>query len=223
MELIHKLTKILFKKPFYGKSLLGKQELDNLTDALRKTLKIEGNVIECGVYRGGSLTKIVKELRKQKVNKWVFGLDTFKGFPYYDVKEKYLFDKHDFRDNNYTFVKMAMKFHKIHNVILMKENFIDSFKKLRDKSFSFVNLDCDLYQSYVECIEFLLPRLRGGGIMFFHDYNSKTVKRSNEAIEKYFRKDDLVILKPKSAYYVKPKEDGLPLTSKDVGIRPTIL
>ncbi len=49
---------------------------------LERALALDGDVIECGVFRGGSLRTICKTVRDTVGRrKTVFGLDTFAGFP----------------------------------------------------------------------------------------------------------------------------------------------
>jgi len=41
---------------------------------------IPGNVIECGVYRGGTTVLMALHLRKNRIAKKIYALDSFTGF-----------------------------------------------------------------------------------------------------------------------------------------------
>ena len=48
---------------------------------LERCVPLDGDVIECGVFRGKSLLRIATWLKQQGVRKTVYGLDSFDGFP----------------------------------------------------------------------------------------------------------------------------------------------
>src|SRR5690606_38072231 len=61
------------------------------------------------------------------------------------------------------------------NVSYYKGFFPDSAVDLDpDLKFCFVNMDVDLYESTLSCLEFFYPRMHPGGIMLSHDYSLLT-------------------------------------------------
>ncbi len=54
---------------------------DSMIALLESTLKLPGDVIECGVFRGMSLRRIGLMLAEQAPQKSIYGLDSFEGFP----------------------------------------------------------------------------------------------------------------------------------------------
>ena len=195
------LSSLLFKKPFYGKSLSSNERLDLMCTFVEKTMNIEGDLIECGVYRGGSLIKIAQKLKESKSEKILYGLDTFEGHPYSDLGTKHI--KGYFRDTSYRKIKVLLALKGLNNVTLIKGKFIDTFSSLENKTFCFANVDCDLYESTKQCLEFLMLRMPKDSILWFDDYNSKDAFKANEAIEEFINKNDLIILPKKQAYYIK--------------------
>lgn len=59
----------------------------SLIALLESALKLPGDVVECGVYRGSSLRRIAKTTKENAPDKTVFGLDSFDGFPTDGVSE----------------------------------------------------------------------------------------------------------------------------------------
>ena len=53
----------------------------SLIALLEDALKLPGDVVECGVFRGASLRRIAKTLKDIAPERKVFGLDSFEGFP----------------------------------------------------------------------------------------------------------------------------------------------
>src|SRR5262245_3491535 len=48
---------------------------------LARCARLEGDVVECGVFRGQSLLRMAVWLQQQGIRKAVHGLDSFAGFP----------------------------------------------------------------------------------------------------------------------------------------------
>lgn len=188
------------KKPFYGRSMLSHLELQRLTNLIEKTLHVEGSVIELGVYRGGSLAQIAKTLQKHNSDKIVYGLDTFEGHPYEEKGTRHVQGR--FYDNNCSKVKKAMAKMGLTNVSVIKGKFADTFPQLKDETFSFAHLNCNVYLSYKQSLEFLLPRMAKNGIIYSQDYNSSDSVGANKAMEEIIGKENLIIFPDKSAYYV---------------------
>lgn len=53
-------------------------------------------------------------------------------------------------------------------------------------------LDCDLYTSYLEALEFIWPRLSTGGFIYFDEYFSLKFPGARIAIDKFFQEIDSV-------------------------------
>lgn len=132
--------------------------------AVKSTAKIEGNVAEVGTYKGGS----AKLICLAKGNKPLHIFDTFTGLP--EVSQ--IDDTNRFHGGDYTgsleLVKSYLE--DCNNVFFYKGYFPETAKPVENKTFSFVHLDVDLYESTKSCIEFFYPRLSKGGIMISHNY-----------------------------------------------------
>ncbi|GAB4243638.1 MAG: hypothetical protein OHK005_08110 [Candidatus Methylacidiphilales bacterium] len=57
---------------------------------------------------------------------------------------------------------------------------------LQESWFSFVHLDCDIYESYQTCLERLYPRMVPGGIILFDEYRSRVWPGATLAIDEFF-------------------------------------
>lgn len=197
--MLTKLKRLFFKQVFYGNSILGDNEAAIYPFLIWQTMKVKGDIIECGVYRGGSLALIVKACKVLNRNSDIYGLDTFEGFPY-DIHKESASAQDCFDNVDYN--KLCRIF-KGSRVKLIRGRFSKTLKLFKHHTFSFINLDCDLRRSYKECIGFLLPRMNKGGIMYFHDYNSASFYGCNEVIENMIGKRNLIVLPRKSAFYIK--------------------
>jgi|TARA_B110000495_G_C23032112_1_gene615041 hypothetical protein len=199
-----------------------KESVDYTLKLLERCCELEGNVIECGVYRGGNSFQIAKKLKELKSNKTLYALDTFEGHPYDDfenmpkeLQKKVYGDKGPKKHKGETGdvdldqIKKLFAENGLDNTIFLEGLFIDTFKDILDQKFCFAYVDADFYLSVKQCIEFLKDRLIPGGIMVFDDYNCSLFPGCNRAVHELLGKDSLNILTDKTTTTVN--KDGTPI------------
>jgi O-methyltransferase len=169
----------------------------SLANAIEKTSKIEGHIIECGVFRGSTLLGMAHRLALQgRRDARLIGCDSFEGFPA-PSKEDALQDGsfHEqalegvFHDTSYeTLSSRISALGYSQNIRLVKGFFENTLPQLSELKFSVVHLDCDLYQSYMTCLNFLYPRLVPGGYMVFDEYDmaAPVYPGAQKAIDQFF-------------------------------------
>ena len=157
-----------------------KQESDLLLTAAEAFLlhslahaqrKITGDMAEVGVYRGGS-SKLICEA-KGRVPLHLF--DTFDGLPEPHVKDQAFFER-GMVASRLSVVRKYLQAYE--NVLFYPGLFPETCTPVKDKMFSFVHLDVDLYQSMLSSLEFFYPRLSLGGIIIAHDYQYPGVRQA---------------------------------------------
>lgn len=153
--------------------LLGYNEAYQIHMAVKATAKIEGDIAEVGSYRGGS-AKIIGEAKGDKT---LHLFDTFEGLPELTKED----NKNQFFKGQFFApldkVKDYLKAYK--NIHFYKGLFPDTSDPVKDKKFSFVHLDVDLYEPTAKSLEFFYPRLSRGGIIISHDYiNAPGVRKA---------------------------------------------
>ena len=181
--------------PNKAPSPTGAANINILLDLVERVSGIDGDIAECGIYRGATLIPLAVYLKQKESKKVVFGLDSFVGFDdsvNFDIK---LGGAHDtqkrhrgFEDTSYDdVVERIVKFHLDDTVQLIKGYFENTLGMLSNNRFSFVHLDCDIYSSYKQCLEFFYPRMNKGGIVLLDEYNDPPWPGCNKAIDEFFR------------------------------------
>lgn len=167
---------------------------DSMISLLQSTLQLPGDVIECGVFRGMSLRRIGLELAEHAPNKTVFGLDSFEGFPSERVGRvdqaflRFLpLLRRKFKMCNDTPERLE-RFFKCYGVqgTTVRGYFSETLSQFENHKFCFIHLDCDIYESYKECLDFLYPKLVPGGVMVFDDYRSPKWPGAEKAVDEFF-------------------------------------
>ena len=142
--------------------MLGTYEAYQIVMCVKNTSTIEGDIAEVGVYKGGSAFLICKV----KGDKVVHLFDTYEGLPKVEEIDK-PFYKGEFAAPLEE-VKHALR--ECQNVYFYKGLFPATATSVKDKTFSFVHLDVDIYESTSECLKFFYPRMNRGGMIISHDY-----------------------------------------------------
>lgn len=164
---------------------------------LEQTKSIDAPIAECGIGSGYSLAYTVSYLVRTKDNRRYHGFDTFEGFPFVHSE-----DLEGLPENrkNVTKVGHYKEFMMSHHektikklgatdrAVLHKGLFSDTIPKLpEDLLFSFVFMDCDLYQSYKSCLESMYSRVLPGGIILFDEYeHTVDWPGAKKAIDEFF-------------------------------------
>jgi O-methyltransferase len=144
---------------------------------------IAGNVAEVGVFKGGTLY-ILSRVFEKKVD--IFGFDTFSGMPDSIIPDV---DDHRAGDFKGTTEREVRNFigKDFYNVKLIKGTFPNSAGSDFDKKkFSFVHIDCDIYQSVFDSCRFFYEKMKKGGIMLFDDYGFESCRGAKKAIDDFF-------------------------------------
>lgn len=145
---------------------LGYNEAYQINRVVQAVHKIKGDMAEVGVYEGGS-ARIILEAEKDKT---LHLIDTFAGLP--EVSKE---DTRHFESGQYEapLEVVQRNLSEFTNTRYHKGLFpLDTGDALKDVTFSFVNLDVDIYTSSKESLEFFYPRMAKGGVIMSHDYVS---------------------------------------------------
>ncbi|MFH0942669.1 MAG: TylF/MycF/NovP-related O-methyltransferase [Candidatus Beckwithbacteria bacterium] len=164
---------------------LGDLEAYQIYMTVRKTEKINGDIAEVGVYKGGS-AKLMREATKKPIHLF----DTFEGLP--DLCENDNPEQFHKGDYSASFESIKSYLKNYPNISFYKGFFPSTAEPVKNKRFSFVHLDVDIYESTLNCLKFFYPRISGGGIIISHDYpGSKGVKK---AFDEFFEDKPEIII-----------------------------
>jgi hypothetical protein len=202
--------------PTYGKTTLSTKKLDSLLRLLQGCLSrnVDGDLIECGVFRGGSLAEIGRMAQKMTPSKQVFGADTFEGHPFDSPEDvppdsQLVHHKGLFSGNNFDRVSAMLEENGLTNTSLLKGMVGDTLPTLGDRKFCFVHLDMDLYVSTRQALEYLEPRLVSGGILVLDDYGSYDAPGVEKAVSELIphaniQRTPIVSSEGSQGFWIKP-------------------
>ena len=165
---------------------------------------LEGDLVECGVWKGGSLALMKLFSDHLGLSKKVVGFDTFEGMTDplnidtdYSGKSASQMMKDEPKDENITNIHAFASLEQvrknisqvgIHNgVQLVKGKVEQSLLNLNNlpNKISILRLDTDWYESTKIELEILYPRLVPGGILIIDDYGY--FEGARKAVDEYFK------------------------------------
>jgi hypothetical protein len=167
---------------------------------------INGDFVECGVWKGGSCMLIAKELIKQNnLNRNIWLYDTFDGMtqPTDDdietetgIQGKDLLsnvEKTTEKFNMWAYApieevknNMLKTNYPIDNIKYIKGKVEDTLKSNTPRKIALLRLDTDWYESTKIELETLYPLITKGGILIIDDYGH--FEGAKRAVDDYFRK-----------------------------------
>lgn len=168
-----------------GTTICGNAALKKLIELSNGVKDIIGDVVEVGVYKGGSALELSKIFQHNDI----YLFDTFEGLP--KTNE---YDNHhkagDFNDVSYEDVLKLFEHNdkvKVYKGIFPNQN----SEVLINKKIKFLHLDVDIYESYVNCLNFFHDKMIKGGIMVFDDYNANTCLGAKKAVDEFIEQHKL--------------------------------
>ncbi|MEO6231186.1 MAG: TylF/MycF/NovP-related O-methyltransferase [Ferruginibacter sp.] len=139
--------------------------------AASKGVCLEGDFVECGVFKGGFAKAVISYTQFEKLNKTYFLFDTFNGlskdhssdkektreFAYYRYQEDY-------------FEEASNNFINYDNVKLVKGIVPESLQKVEISKVAFLSLDMNSAIPEEHALNYFWDKLSSGAVIVFDDY-----------------------------------------------------
>lgn len=172
----------------------------SLQQMIEQTLKknLKADFAECGCWRGHSSFLISTLIRKHGLGNRFHIFDSFEGGlsgkSSHDRNERFSQSEKDIQIEKEIFSSTETY---VQNV-LADFDFVktykgwipDRFADVKDRTFSFVHLDVDLYQPTLDSLEFFFPRLIKGGCVVVDDYGSTQFPGAKTAVDNFLLQKD---------------------------------
>ncbi len=167
--------------PASAKTMIGYHRLSNIEYCIKKIQEdeIEGDLIETGVWRGGSAMFMKAVLNELNItNKKVWLADSFNGVPH--PKKEYSADQesrlHKQRILSVSREEVEKNFRSFElldeNIEFLEGWFSDTLSTTSIKKLCLLRLDGDLYESTYLALKNLYPKLSKGGFVIIDDHNA---------------------------------------------------
>jgi O-methyltransferase len=213
-------TQHYFANPAHA--MVPRKRLDNVQtcvmDVLRR--KVPGDLIEAGVWRGGTsifMRGILEVMGVKDRRMWV--ADSFEGLPPVDPKlhptEAAAVSSATIKDGYKNFaasleeVKRNFQAYGLldEQTRFLKGWFKDTLPSLTSERFAVVRLDGDLYESTTDALRALYPRLAPGGHIIIDDYGEDVWTECRRAVDEFRRdheiREEIVVVDSKCVFWTR--------------------
>jgi hypothetical protein len=184
---------------------------------------IPGDIVECGVWKGGSMMAVAKALlRARDTSRRLYLFDTYEGMPppsdsdrdYRGLRAAEVMEAQP-RETSWTWAVAPMEGVKRvmdgvgyrGEICYIRGRVEDTIPVAAPDQIGLLRLDTDWYESTYHEIFHLYPRLAPGGVLIVDDYGHW--KGARRAIDQYFAEKGIVILLDRIDYTgrigVKPR------------------
>jgi O-methyltransferase len=178
-----------------NKTTIDIYRLYEIWEILENLKGMEGNIVEVGVYKGGSAALIGLKIKNEKSKILLF--DTFEGVALAS-KEDNKYKGGEFADTTIESVTNFINKLNIKNYEITKCTFPKNLnQKYNFGKIKLIHIDVDTYQSAKHCFDFLWPKLSRGGCIIFDDYGfvgCEGVTKFVNQIKKRMNKDNFRFL-----------------------------
>ncbi len=179
-----------------GFTLVDKYRCFELWELVEQVAKLKnGNIIEIGVWRGGTGALIAKQAKRCGIEGRVFLCDTFTGVVKAGVKDS-VYKNGEHADTSRQIVEeLILNQLNLDNVELLEGIFPDQTGHLiNDMHFRLCHIDVDVYQSAKDIVEWIWEKMVPGGIIVYDDYGFNGCDGITKYVnEQKILKDRLVI------------------------------
>lgn len=158
--------------------------LNTLIWAASEALRIPGDFVECGVWRGFCSAVIADYLDFARVPKTLYLYDTFDGIP-----PQYDSEKHDapgFHEAG-LYESVVNRFARFPNVKIVRGIVPDSFAQAIPERIAFLHIDMNSAESEIAALEVLFERVSPGGLIVFDDYGWSGYRAQQVAEDAFMR------------------------------------
>lgn len=196
-------------KPF---TMTSPERVFGLVEAVKYITKnkIQGDVVECGVWKGGSMLAIADSLQAlNEQSRHLYLYDTFEGMStptekdvsHDNLQAQQMLAADADKEKNLVWAystldevknTMALSHYPIQNIHYIKGKVEDTIPQNVPEQIALLRLDTDWYESTKHELVHLFPRLVKGGVLIIDDYDYW--KGARKAVDEYIEENNLQIL-----------------------------
>jgi len=153
-----------------------------LASLARYAAHLDGDVAECGVYKGGTALLLCRILENGGKTLRLF--DSFQGLPKVKSERDKWFHEGQYASSLDSVTQLLSDFR---GMIDIRQGWIpQTFVGLENCRYAFAHVDVDLYQSALDCCLYFYRRLVPGGVLLFDEYGFPAARGEKDAVDEFF-------------------------------------
>ncbi len=170
-----------------GNTLLHFDRLYTLFQSVKNALRLPGDIVELGVYRGGSLKFMAEIVAALGGDKDILGFDTFRGHISISEQDGHIHKENLFKTGGVAEVAAYIADPRIR---LVEGDASLTFAEYarESRAVSLAHLDMDLYQPTADTLPIAFDLLSPGGILLLDDYGFTSCPGVKQATDEFLQR-----------------------------------
>lgn len=199
----------------FNKYLLRFNELDGMNSGRRWMLyqltrlakAIPGDTAECGVFEGAGSYLIRRALDGPERTHFVF--DSFEGLSAPSAVDGSYWQRGNL---SCALERVKANLSDLEGISWQQGWIPNRFAEVRDRTFSFVHIDVDLYEPTLESIQFFYTRVNEGGILVCDDYGFTSCPGATLAVDEFLadKPEKMIALATGGGFLIKGRPTDSP-------------
>ncbi len=179
-----------------------------LWELVEQTNYIPGDILEVGVWRGGTAALMAWKVQQQNNPCSVYLCDTFTGVVKAGAFDScYYGGEHSDTSREYV-ENLMMKFVPDTNIHILEGVFPDQTGlEIKDKKFRLVHIDVDTYQSAQDIFNYIWPNISSGGIIVYDDYGFEFCSGITKHVNDLKSRSDTLVIHNLNGHALVIKKD----------------
>ncbi len=175
-------------------TLVDKYRCYELWQLIEESAKLEGALLEVGVWRGGSGALMAKKMKLSSIKDTMYLCDTFEGVVKAGSRDSSYKGK-EHADTSKEIAESLIDTLELDNVKILKGMFPEETEQfVAGAKFRFCHIDVDVYQSAKDVLEWVWPRLVVGGMVVFDDYGFQGCDGVTSFVNEERKKKDRLVV-----------------------------
>jgi hypothetical protein len=174
--------------------------------AAEQALKVDGDFMECGVFRGFKSYFLLRYFEERLSKKTYFLCDTYEGI---DLSQAHLSPITNIEHNKcnlHAFI--VSRFSEFKNVDIVKGSVPNSLFNKNIKKIAFLHLDMNSYMAEIGALDFLWDKISNGGVIILDDFGLYSHKAQMEKELPWFQNKGHKILEFPTGQAMIIKQEG---------------
>ena len=176
-------------------TMVDKYRCFELWQLVAESAKLQGALVEIGVWRGGTGALIAKSAELNGIKDTLYLCDTFEGVVKAGLKDS----RYEGGEHANTSIKIVEELIfqklKMSNIKILQGIFPDETAKfVNEDKFRFCHIDVDVYQSAKDIVDWIWPKITVGGIIVFDDYGFRTCDGITKLVNEERGGEDRIVI-----------------------------
>lgn len=177
-----------------------------LDQLFKLVFEVDGDVAECGTYKGGSAFFLARHIVERGLDKRLCLFDSFEGLSAPAAIDGDYWHSGALTSSMEDVQRALAPLGATPFVEFYKGWIPDRFAEVADRRFCFVHIDVDLHQPSLDSIAFFYPRMEQGGIILLDDYGFESCPGVTRAIDDFMAdKPEPIINLPSGGAFIMKK------------------